>query len=1002
MGFLGLYGPTASLTLNADYKYAYQLRADLSFTARYVTFMNTWATGDGVRIAVYDDNSGEPGDLLCQTSNINGTSADYVQTESFSATTSITAGEYYWIAVHIDAVTDISFVGYTTGYTGRYNSDNYDDGISDPFGSASSNTYGLGVYIHDGTISAQVNDNGLHISPAIVTASGGGIYALACSEDNNLEIWSGIGTTSVAREINDTSTYWLNADCAIDTSDYIHVVAQDNTNEGVYYRRFNTSTDSWLDASWELVGAWSESVSVYSVRIVIDSNDKPHVFYGNPVKMSGSTEENIYYREKTGASWSSETQIGARSTKTDQYRYPWATFRDTDDTLTVSYLGYVSAYYNCLKTYTPGSGWGSETQQTASSAGQFPLCAVPDDTLGTYFWYHFDGYDLEENNSDTSYDGGSGLACVYIGSTRYVFYIDSNDLKVIYNSGSGWTQETLIQYSDVVGVWVESSYEVDNYTNINVLVKTQATVNHGFYGWFQYVLDSGAVELSASSVGTSSTNDDGILNVARELLATMLAASSIGDPYLARQLEFSAALAAASSIGDPALGIIVELAASIIGASSSTDADLAVARELLAAVSGTSSIADAALNVLRAYAGSSTAATTIADVDLLVSGVVEFAAAIAASSATTDADLAVGRALLAAILAASSTADADLDAGAAPAVISGLGSMLWGGISGGSTGGGPVTFSAAINAVSTIADTAVLAVLRAMAATVLAASSTTDADLRIQVQLLAAMTAASTTPDVGLAIVRAYTASISTASTVADPALAVGRALQAALTAASTIADISLDVSGIVEFLASATAASTTPGVDLAVARALAASVVAASTIADPSLDVSGSVEFLAAVTAASTTTDASLDRLLAAAASVVAASSTTDADLAKALQLAASILAASSTTDADMDISDYLQADIQAVSSTTSPAMGVLREMAAAMVAQSQIDNINLGDYFVELVTDLRIMFIDAEDREWVVAGEIRTIYPTETRSVTVDAEYRTMYATETREVEV
>ncbi len=248
---------------------------------------------------------------------------------------------------------------------------------------------------------------------------------------------------------------------AIDANDDIHVVAAagfDGATRDVAYAICDLSSGF---GTWEAAATYTDAApDNQGVSISLDSNDKPFVLFVDAVKQTGSTVDNVYVIDKTGASWANLTQIGARATKTDTYDSPHITVRNSD---------YMEAWYYFRTdgdpAYKTNTGtWGSESVYTETSA---TVGAVLATTGGTVYRYHADDTeDIEESDADTTYntdDTYAGVSATLDGTDRYVLYIDtSDDVHYIYNTGSGWTDGGAIEAGTYLRVIAEWAYNNEN------------------------------------------------------------------------------------------------------------------------------------------------------------------------------------------------------------------------------------------------------------------------------------------------------------------------------------------------------------------------------------------------------------------------------------------------------------------------------------------------------------------------------------------------------------
>jgi hypothetical protein len=540
------------------------------------------------------------------------------------------------------------------------------------------------------------------------------------------------------------------------------------------------------------------------------------------------------------------------------------------------------------------------------------------------------------------------------GSTVWLLYADLTDQDLYRDenaNGAGWGTD-VEERDEISADWVRAQVFTHSGGNggakvLGYIVDEGAGGGTGYIWFDEYELPS-VISFSATMTGASTTPDDVVLAVTRAFSAIMTGSSTTpDDAVLAVLRAFSATMTGASTTPDDAeLLKVVAFVATMTGASTTPD--------------------DAVLAVLRSMSATMTGSSTTPD----------------------DVVLAVLRAFVATMTGASTTPDDAVLTVPGAGAIEGLGSMLFGGLTGGEAGGATINFVATMTGASTTPDTVVLAVLRAFAATMTGASATPDdtvlavarafaavmtgisttpdtAVLGLKYQLAATMTGASTTPDdvalrsliamvatmtgasvtpdtVGLAVKRALAATMTGASTTPDNvSLAVKRAMIAVMTGTSTAPDDAvLSLAGIISFAATMTGASTTPD-DAAlvqIARFVAAMAGASTT---PDNAVLGLALLLSAtMTGASTTPDDAALRIVKMFAAVMTGASTTPDDTALAVlrSMSATMTGASATPDdaALVQVLGLAAAMTGASATPDDATLAVARQFVAVMTGQS------------------------------------------------------------------
>lgn len=370
---------------------------------------------------------------------------------------------------------------------------------------------------------------------SVVETSGGTKYALMFDETaspDELVIWKNIdGTPSVASRVSCTTILGVSISNgfvrgAIDSGDDIHVVVQPDNASIVVYRVFDTATDTWLGSGWTTLYTSNQSLNApYTCDIAIDSNDYPHVVSSHRVKVKGNIWWEIYYTEWNGTSWNSPVLLSPAVTNEDCY-YPNIGVDASDDL----YVSWWNAADNTIEYIKRTSGsWGSISAfSSTANTDSITACAnILVDGSNIYrYWTDASG-NIYENDTDTTYNTKTGavwqhrISAALVGSTRYVFYIDTNsDVAYIYNSGSGWTSGGVLQtgtYITVVAEWAynnenqsgEINYIFDDDTNVYYDTLSVTTGNRGQVSWAELYISKDAPRRGQMSWAELQTQDAG-------------------------------------------------------------------------------------------------------------------------------------------------------------------------------------------------------------------------------------------------------------------------------------------------------------------------------------------------------------------------------------------------------------------------------------------------------------------------------------------------------------
>ncbi len=505
---------TVSTIVSNNTKRACRFQAGSTFTADYMGVgMGPFQSGDKIILGIYSDDAGGPGALLGVTGEIIGYGQGWYHAALISGV-SITSGSYYWLAVIATGDTQITRSG---SGSHEYNNDTYSDGFADPFGSPSgSGSENYCIYASD--VIPFITGGGLDQGGATVTTSVG--TKITFLVQNVVGVGSAI--ISVYKDVDGIPDQFIAVPggflignngylhAAIDSNDTIHIVAAGHVEaQGVVYGILSDpdGTPSW--GSWEAIldTYTSGNPSVPGVKVSIDSNDKPHVLFVDYVAWMGTSVDNVFYTEKTGASWATPTQIGERAVKTDVYRYPNITLRNSDNIEVHYSFGGPSNWKK--RTYT--TSWSAEAN--ASSGTSFDrghVHSVISTTGGTVYYYRAGGAtgSIYEDTTDTAYNAQGSVVNIISpvlvdDSVRYIFYVpdSDDDIHLLSNDGGGWTDEGTIQVGTYQHVIAEWAYNYENQVDeISYIFEASEKIYYGSFDLGGTQDDLTAVGITANPV----------------------------------------------------------------------------------------------------------------------------------------------------------------------------------------------------------------------------------------------------------------------------------------------------------------------------------------------------------------------------------------------------------------------------------------------------------------------------------------------------------------------
>lgn len=384
---------------------------------------------------------------------------------------------------------------------------------------------------------------------AVFETAGGTKVAIIC-QGTSVEAYksidgtpSQIGSTQGPATIFGTSTSdIIGVHAAIDSNDLVHVVAANDVNSDTRDVAYATITDpdggspSW--SSWEAVATYDQPppFSHGRVSISIDSNDKPHVCYLDITKFMGTNYNQVYYTEKTGASWSTPVEV---SNISDAH---WQ-LAPSSFSLKASNNGEICMFASQdlhVNTLTSGS-WGTASSLNitativdwSNSGGMILDTSAVVRELAQDFG---SPYELYVDDTDTgargyAQSGNRHMASIGAdGDDLYVFYIDTGrDVHLYSNTGSGWTDEgDLNAGTGLDGILVGWSWNnLNNTTSIDYIYYD----NFAGVWWDEWTLSSGITitvdQLTLAGSALSATIVPGAVSVVMDPLDLVSAINDI-------------------------------------------------------------------------------------------------------------------------------------------------------------------------------------------------------------------------------------------------------------------------------------------------------------------------------------------------------------------------------------------------------------------------------------------------------------------------------------------
>jgi hypothetical protein len=359
-------------------------------------------------------------------------------------------------------------------------------------------------------MSIQIGSGTLERGGVVLETSGGTKYAVFLDNSSSkfLKIYKNIdGTPSQVASVDPydifagMGDYIKGLDAAIDSDGKIHIVCAgqlESLNRDIAYRVFSTSTDSWEGTGWEEAATYDNADPIQpGCAISLKSDNTVCILYVNNVAKQGTDCDAIYYVEGTSGSWGTPEEVAGPSTKNTHHQQPRCTACAAND---------VEAFYcyfdgsDTVPEYCRRNGtWGTEYAYTQTFLYELGgLIATTSDAIYRYHPYAF----IYENGVSTGFQYTSVYSrfssCLVNDSDRYVFYIYQNDVCLISNTGSGWTDEGTLQAGNFFRVNCEWAYNFENQS-----------------GEINYIFDDGTdVYYDSFSLGASSQDIINVGNIA--------------------------------------------------------------------------------------------------------------------------------------------------------------------------------------------------------------------------------------------------------------------------------------------------------------------------------------------------------------------------------------------------------------------------------------------------------------------------------------------------------
>lgn len=232
----------------------------------------------------------------------------------------------------------------------------------------------------------------------------------------------------------------INFDFTLDINDQPHIVLQlenyniDIASEG--YTKYATknryatkSATNWSLNTLDAISKPPNTAAVLKgVSIVLDSNSNPHVSY--------SVNNSIKYANKQGNTWVEETATGGREPQIvlDSNNVPH---------ILASGLKYIT------KTST---GWSSFYLPSSDDRNYAEVKSWNIDATGKLYCYYFADYDSQ--------------------NYRY------KKINYNYNTGAGWTNETLLEWDENPGMYSYQDLVIDNNGNMLISGESQNKLHY--------------------------------------------------------------------------------------------------------------------------------------------------------------------------------------------------------------------------------------------------------------------------------------------------------------------------------------------------------------------------------------------------------------------------------------------------------------------------------------------------------------------------------------------
>ena len=324
-----------------------------------------------------------------------------------------------------------------------------------------------------------------------------GLFPTATGTNGDIVAYKNIDTTPVLLGSIQThenihgagSTGLGHCSAALDSNDELHVISVCNNTNSV--RDVSYSILSGIDgtpawASWEAIvaGYANSPPNGYGCEIDVDTNDKPHAWWIDYPKDMGTVSPQIFYANKTGATWSSAEEITPgggelfRSVSASIYASDNAVAMGVESIASRVWSGHrVSGTWSPGAWYNQGSHWANCTSVVVNGSQEYLFSQI------NQYLYE----DTWQSFATTANQSSHHFAGYFSGARHVLHPVTTTQVDITYRAAAGdglWdTYAAVYSGTSITGQILSWQFlNQHNTTSFDFLVADNGTIYYENYG----------------------------------------------------------------------------------------------------------------------------------------------------------------------------------------------------------------------------------------------------------------------------------------------------------------------------------------------------------------------------------------------------------------------------------------------------------------------------------------------------------------------------------------